>query len=282
MIKGIWAPCVALLLSLVLSAKENAPAPASIQPEPLKESWAVGWWMPRHEQILERVAKGNVDLLMIGDSITHCWEKRGKQVNGQMVWKEYYARRNAFNLGFCGDRTENVLWRLQNGEVDGISPKLAVLLIGTNNAGHRQEDPNETALGIQAIISELRTRLPTTKILLLAIFPRGADGNDALRKLNTRTNTIIAGFADDKTVFFLDISGRFLGENGQLLKGSMPDRLHPNEVGYRTWAEAMEPTIRTLMGEQSETPPPPPRLPPLPLPLDPAAFGTDGKIGTPR
>jgi beta-glucosidase len=188
---------------------------------------------------------------MIGDSITHWWEKFGKnRPGGQKVWNEYYAKRNAVNLGFAGDRTENVIWRLQNGEVKGISPKLAVLLIGTNNADHRKEDPKDTALGIQTIISELRTRLPKTKILLLAIFPRGIDENDALRKLNEQTNTIIAKFADDKKVFFLNINSKFLGENGQLSKKIIPDLLHPNENGYRIWAEAMEPTIEKLMGEK--------------------------------
>jgi len=250
MIKSQFTLCAALFLSCSLLAKDNVPPPESIRPEPLKEEWAVGWWMPRHEQILKRMAKGNVDLLMIGDSITHWWEKFGKKrPAGPLVWAEYYAKRNAVNLGFAGDRTENVLWRLQNGEVQGISPRLAVLLIGTNNAEHRQEDPQATALGIQTIISELRTRLPATKVLLLAIFPRGAAENDALRQLNTRTNTIIAKFADDKTVFFLDINRKFMGENGQLPRNIMPDFLHPNENGYRLWAEAMEPTIRKLMGE---------------------------------
>mgnify|MGYP002640175882 CR=1 FL=1 len=240
----------ALLLSHTLFAKENVAPPVSVQPETLKESWAVGWWMPRHEEVVKRVAKGNVDLLMIGDSITHWWQKFGKQRRGaQMVWDEYYGGRNAVNLGFAGDRTENVLWRLQNGEVAGISPKLAVLMIGTNNAGHRKEDPQLTALGIQAILSELRTRLPTTKILLLAIFPRGANEDDEFRKLNTRTNALIGKFADDKTVFFLDVNSRFLVENGNLNKRIMPDLLHPNEQGYRIWAEAMEPTIKKLMGE---------------------------------
>jgi len=119
-----------------------------------------------------------------------------------------------------------------NGEVKGIAPKLAVLLIGTNNAGARQEDPKDTALGIKTIISELRTRLPKTRVLLLAIFPRGVDKDDELRKLNMATNKIIAKYADDKNVFFLDINSKFMGPDGQLLKGIMPDKLHPNAKGY--------------------------------------------------
>ncbi len=217
----------------------------AVQPETLKEPWAVQWWMPRHLEKCKRIAEGNVDLLMIGDSITHGWENGGKK-----VWETFYADRNAVDLGFSGDRTENVLWRLQNGEAKGINPKLAVLMIGTNNAGHREENPEYTAAGIKAIIKELQKRLPETKILLLAIFPRGADDNDKYRKLNMQTNKLIAGFADDKKVFFLDINDKFLAENRVLPKEIMPDLLHPNEKGYHIWAMAMEPHIKKLMGEE--------------------------------
>ena len=127
--------------------------------------------MPRHEaKLAERKAMGKVDLLMIGDSITHGWEDTGKQ-----TWDKYYANRNALNLGFSGDRTEHVIWRFQNGAIDDIDPKLAVIMIGTNNTGHRQENAEHTAVGIKRIIYELQIRLPETKILLLGIFPRGAD-----------------------------------------------------------------------------------------------------------
>ena len=191
-----------------------------------------------------KATQGKVDLLMIGDSITHGWEGRGKK-----VWDEFYADRNAFNIGYSGDRTEQVIWRLQNGEVEGISPKLAVIMIGTNNTGHRQDPPKETAAGIKLIIEELKERTPKTKILLLAIFPRGATTDDKLRKINAGTNEIIEGYADDKTVFFLDINKTFLEEDGTLPKSVMPDLLHPHEAGYRMWAEAMEPMIAKLLGE---------------------------------
>ena len=102
------------------------------------------------------------------------------------MWTKYYADRNALNLGFSGDRTENVLWRLQNGEIDGIAPKLAVIMIGTNNTGHRSDPPEQIAAGVQAILSELQQRLPDTKVLLLAIFPRGADKDDPMRRTMMR------------------------------------------------------------------------------------------------
>lgn len=126
------------------------------------------WWMPRHRAILDRLAQGNVDLLMIGDSITHGWEQRGKE-----IWDEYYAPRKAVNLGFSGDRTENVLWRLENGELENIQPKLAVLMIGTNNSGGETYSAEQIADGIKAIVCTLRTKLPNTKVLILGIFPRG-------------------------------------------------------------------------------------------------------------
>ena len=207
--------------------------------------WAVKWWMPRHKQKLADLKKqGRVDLLMIGDSITHGWEGRGKK-----TWNEYYAKRHAFNIGFSGDRTEHVIWRLQDGAVEGIAPKLAVVMIGTNNTGHRQDPPKETAAGIKMILGELKKRLPETKVLLLAIFPRSAKKDDRLRKTNDGINKIIAGYADDKRVFYLDINASFLEDDGTLTKAVMPDLLHPHEAGYATWAKAMEPTVAKLMGE---------------------------------
>lgn len=214
----------------------------------------VEWWMPRHEQVLERIRQGNVDLIMLGDSITHGWEKNGKD-----LWDQYYASRNAVNMGFGGDRTQHVLWRLQNGEVDDIKPKLAVLMIGTNNSN---DDPaEEIADGIKAVCAEIRARLPETKILVLAIFPRGM-GNRDQRKLiengatyndqwarNDKASELASEIADNKAIYFRDINQRFLDEDGVLTREIMPDLLHLSEGGYRIWAEAIEPTVRELMGE---------------------------------
>ena len=204
------------------------------------------WWTTRHTQKLAALKKQEkVDLLMIGDSITHGWEGRGRK-----VWDKFYAKRNAFNIGYSGDRTEHVIWRLQNGEVERISPKLAVIMIGTNNTGHRQDKPKNTAAGIKAIIGEVHKRLPKTQVLLLAVFPRGAKPDDKLRKINDGINELIAEYADGKNVHFLDINDKFLDKDGNLPKSVMPDLLHPHEAGYGIWAEAMEPTIAKLMGEK--------------------------------
>ena len=217
----------------------------AVMPEIQTAAWAVQWWMPRHEaKLAERKAMQKVDLLMIGDSITHGWENAGKP-----VWDRYYAGRNSLNLGFSGDRTEHVIWRFQNGAIDDIDPKLAVIMIGTNNTGHRRENPEHTAMGIKRVINELQMRLPKTKILLLGIFPRGKSDSDPMRKINDATNEIIKSFADNERVWYLDINDRFLDDQNQLSEAIMPDLLHPNRQGYEIWAKAAEPMIAELLGD---------------------------------
>ncbi len=189
-----------------------------------------------------RVQKGNVDLIYVGDSITHCWE------NVPDLWNKYYGKRNAVNLGISGDQTSHVLWRLDHGNIDGISPKLAIVMIGTNNTGNGQS-ATLVAEGVKAVVEKLRAKLPQTKVLLLAIFPRGRTNEDGLRMSNAATNKIIAKLADNQTVFFLDIGPKFLDANGSP-EDAMPDFLHPNHKGYVIWAEAIEPTVAKLMGEK--------------------------------
>jgi len=202
-----------------------------------------GNWMKRHDSFNERVKQGNADLLFIGDSITQGWEGAGKN-----VWAEHYAKRNAVNLGIGGDRTQHVLWRLDHGNIDGIHPKLAVLMIGTNNSGSNTSE--QIAAGVNAIVEKLRKKLPSTKVLVLAIFPRGPDKDDSKRKINEGANEIIKGLADNKTVYYLDIGPKFLAADGTLSKEVMPDLLHLNEASYRTWAESIEPKVKELMGEK--------------------------------
>ena len=201
-----------------------------------------GGWMKRHESFNERVKTGNVDLLLIGDSITQGWEGSGKA-----AWQKHYTPRNAVNLGIGGVRTQHVLWRLDNGNVEGISPKAAVLMIGTNNSGTNSSV--QIAEGVEAIVKKLRTKLPKTKILVLAIFPRGADVNHPQRKVNVGANLSIRKLADGEMVHYLDIGDKFLNADGTLSKEVMPDLLHLNEKSYTTWAEAIEPKVKELMGE---------------------------------
>lgn len=258
---SLFSFLVLLALSIGLSACQSIPttdpydlAGKSHEAVTPADRAHVEWWMPRHEQVLERIRQGNVGLIMLGDSITHGWERSGAD-----LWNQYYAPRNAVNMGFGGDRTQHVLWRLQNGEVDGIDPKLAVLMIGTNNSN--DDTAEEIADGIKAVCAELRARLPTTRILVLAIFPRGL-GNREQRELvehgatyneqwgrNEKASKLVSKIADNSAIYFLDINDRFLDENGVLTREIMPDLLHLSEDGYRIWAEAIEPTVRELMGE---------------------------------
>ncbi|MCE9543983.1 MAG: GDSL family lipase [Planctomycetia bacterium] len=205
------------------------------------------WWQQRNAQINSRVkeAAGHVDLIFVGDSITQGWEG-----GGQKVWDKFYGKRHAANLGIGGDQTQHVLWRLDNGAIEGIKPKLAVVMIGTNNSGSNTSE--EIAAGVTAIVQKLRDKLPETKILLLAIFPRGTDEKDGLRKKNEGANAIIAKLGDDKNVFFMDIGPKFLAADGKTLPNDvMPDHLHPQDKGYQIWAEAIEPKVKELMGEST-------------------------------
>lgn len=233
-------------IQLDKSAEAEDPCPdyrtLATTPDIRHEHWARGWWDERFERNKKRLAEGNVDLLMIGDSITEGWENAGKK-----VWDEYYRDRNAVNLGYGGDRTENLLWRLQNGELEGIKPKAAVVMIGTNNTGHRLEDPELTSAGIRAVLDEMRQRQPQMKILLLSIFPRDPEPGTPMRKVNLGINDIIEEYADGEHIFYQEIYSEFLEEDGRLTKEIMPDYLHLNEKGYRIWAETMEPSLSRLM-----------------------------------
>jgi lysophospholipase L1-like esterase len=208
----------------------------------------------RHESFNVISKKGEAQLVFLGDSITHNWEKGGKD-----VWEKYWAPLNAANFGIGGDRTEHVLWRLDHGNFDGLKPKEIVLMIGTNNTGHQGRPQKEldgavyqctaqqTAEGVKAIIHKLEEKCPGAKILLLAIFPRGETPADKFRVQNEETNAIIKNFADNKTVFYLDINAKFLQPDGTLSREIMPDLLHPNAKGYEIWAEAIAPTVKELM-----------------------------------
>lgn len=197
----------------------------------------------RHRLINSRAAAGQVDLLFIGDSITQGWEGAGKE-----AWEKYFGHRKPMNAGIGGDRTQHVLWRLDNGNIQGITPKAVVLMIGTNNSGSNTSE--EIAAGITAIVAKLRKELPETKILLLAIFPRGADKTDARRKVNEGANAIIAKLADDKSVFFMDLAPKFLAADGTLSKEIMPDLLHLSPQGYEIWASSIDGKLAELLGEK--------------------------------
>ena len=240
---------VASLVALVASLVTAAAAPNyAVQPvlHPGTEK--------RHESFNVISKQGEAQLVFLGDSITHGWEGKGKA-----IWTKEWAPLKAANFGIGGDRTEHVLWRLEHGNFDGLKPKAIVLMIGTNNTGHQgrpQKELNgavyecaaeQTAEGIKSILAKLRQKCPDAKILVLGIFPRGADRNDKFRQQNEATNAIVKGFADGQKIFFLDIGAKFLEPDGTLSKTIMPDLLHPNEKGYQIWSDAIKADVLALL-----------------------------------
>ena len=199
------------------------------------------WWKKRHASMNQKAKKPH-DLLFIGDSITQGWEGSGKG-----TWDKFYGNRKTLNLGISGDRTEHVIWRLNNGNLKNQKKaKVAVIMIGTNNTGHKLQDPTEVKDGIGRIISTVRARCPQAKILLLSIFPRGVNPDDPKRKNNVEINELVSKFHNGERIHYLDISDKFLTKEGVLTKEIMPDALHPKQKGYEIWAEAIEPKLKEL------------------------------------
>jgi lysophospholipase L1-like esterase len=205
-------------------------------------------WILRDEAMNQRALLGHVDLIFVGDSIVEHFTRQGKA-----VWDHYYAPRHALNLGISGDQTQHVLWRLEHGNLEGITPKLAIVMIGQNNGGHNTGE--EIAAGVTAIVQTLRAKLPGTKVLLLAIFPR-RERPTPERAVFATANQIIARLADGQMIFYLDVNGLFLRPDGSIPASLMADFEHPTPLGHRVWAEAIEPEVAALMGDAP--------VPPLP------------------
>ena len=226
-----------IILSLPVSSEEKSKLHSALNPVPRQ-----GGWMKRHNSFNDRVVKGNVDLVFIGDSITQGWEGRGRK-----IWAKHYGKRNAVNLGIGGDRTQHVIWRLDNGNLKNITPKAAVIMIGTNNSGNNTS--KEIADGVTAIVKQIRTKSPKTKILLLGVFPRGSNPADKRRQVNEGANKIFSKLDNGKHVHYLNIGPKFLQKDGTLTKEIMPDLLHLSEKGYTIWAESIEAKLAELLDE---------------------------------
>lgn len=206
------------------------------------------WWMERHEEMNKIARRGNIDLIYVGDSIVEHFENQGRK-----AWKHYYAPRKALNLGIGGDRTEHVLWRLEHGNIEGINPRLAIVMIGQNNGGHNTG--REIGEGVTLIIHKLREKLPATKILLLGIFQRREKPTPE-RAVLAEANEIASKLADEKTVFYMDINSVFVRPDGTISKTLMPDFEHPSPLGHQLWAEAIEAKVAELMGDKPVVPMP--------------------------
>jgi lysophospholipase L1-like esterase len=261
---AVYAVSLVLLLvcrtSSVAQTTSNSTNPAVTPKDRLSEEW----WAEKHAAVLEQI-KSNPDigLILVGDSITQNYEKsKLPDENFQPTWQEFYAPRKALNLGFSGDATENLLWRLDHGEVDGIHPAAAVLLIGTNNTGHLEESAVQTEAGIDAVIQKLQAKLPDTHVLLLALLPRG--GPERAVADNKTINSYLAAKYGPETgtakakITYLDIGSIFY-KNGKLDESLFYDPrlpqhgkpLHPDTVGQHRMAEAIEPTLVHLLDDSA-------------------------------
>jgi lysophospholipase L1-like esterase len=205
-------------------------------------------WIQRHESMNQLARKGNVDLIYVGDSIVEHFDNQGKE-----VWAHYYSPRHALNLGIGGDRTEHVLWRLDHGNIDGISPRLAIVMIGQNNGGHNTGE--EIGEAVTAIVLKLRVKLPNTKILLLGIFQRREKPTPE-REVLARANEIAEKLADRKSIFYMDINHIYVQPDGSIPRSLMYDFEHPTPLGHRVWAEAIESKVAELMGDKPMPPMP--------------------------
>ena len=225
------------ILALALLLVQARELPWEPAPRAKEYPWmSTAHWKERHAGHVTRAKKGECDLLFVGDSITEGW-------GNNAAWKKHFAPRKAVNIGIGGDTTQNVLWRLANGAVDGLSPKAVVLLIGTNNFGLHGDSPDDVAKGVAAVVASLRERLPSARILLLAVFPRDEKPGTGMRKKILELNPKLAALADGTAVSYLDLGPKFLAADGTLPKDVMPDFLHLSEKGYAIWAEALEPVL---------------------------------------
>jgi lysophospholipase L1-like esterase len=245
-------PTAALLAAaLALTAVgQDKPAEDAAVPLQRKDDRSV----KLHEGFVERAKKGNVDVLFIGDSITRGWDGAGKA-----VWAEKFKAWNAANFGIGGDRTQHVLWRVTAGkELDGIDPKVIVMMIGTNNFA--ANTPEQIADGVKAILAEFKKQKPKAKVLLLGVFPRSAKPGKPLAEAGVKVvakedlhpktaavNALLAKLADGSAVTYLDIGEKFLDETGGLPVGTMPDYLHLSEKGYAIWADAIAKPVAALL-----------------------------------
>ena len=236
----------------VASAQESKKENSATKPAPRDKGWE-----KRHEAFVGIAKRGNVDLLFLGDSITDAWGGEGHGMGGgHKIFTSKFVPMKAANFGIGGDRTQHVIWRLQNGELDGIKPKVVQLMIGTNNSNGSDNTAEEIADGVKGIIDEIKKKSPSTKVLLLAVFPRNTGKDDAAKKIQKdkidKVNSIISKLDDGgKSVKFLDIGSKFKDASGALPKELMPDQLHLSEKGYEIWANAVESVITSMLkGDQ--------------------------------
>jgi lysophospholipase L1-like esterase len=221
--------------------------------------------MIAHNELLEKRKKGRIDVYFEGDSITRRWGTSDEQYRSFLEnWRQNFFGWNAANFGWGGDTTQNILWRLHNGELDNVNPKVIVLLAGTNNIGNkspeRDDDPrvDQVTRGIKAILDICRSKAPGATIILIGILPR--NDNMAVMPIINRINERIARFADGKRIRYLNINDKLADKDGKLFEGmTVRDGLHLDVKAYQVWADALKPLFNELLGppaKEDHAPPP--------------------------
>jgi lysophospholipase L1-like esterase len=255
----IWAGSVVPLVDKVLSALPGESIPSLwpsnpqnysfVRPTPARpetrfpdQSWWKSRCLEKRNEIVDN-GENEYDIVMVGDSITHRWEREGGE--GRALFAELKKTYRILNLGYGGDRTQHVIWRMENGELEGYRAKLFTLMIGTNNP---ERNPADVAAGVKRILEIIRAKHPESKVVLMPIFPRGAKPDDKNRVRNEKTNAIIKDYADGKDVIWLDFNAKFLEPDGTMTRRVMNDLLHPNETGYQIWLDAIGPVFKRILG----------------------------------
>jgi len=235
-------------IQAVQPTRAVTPVNTAVMPASRLENDSYDWWA-RHADVLRLKDKIDPEIVLIGDSITHFWggEPKASHVNGPMAWKSVFSSYRVLNLGFGWDRTQNVLWRLNHGELDGLHPRVIVIHIGTNNTSEtpnaRKNTAPEIAEGIAAICASVRAKAPGARIILMQVFPRQEKPDHPRRVLIAETNRLLVEFARTNQVELVDIGPQMLKADGILSKELMPDFCHPSEKGYQIWGEALAPLI---------------------------------------
>ena len=253
----ISAPRSRALIGFVTFAAANFAVAAADQPVPRADANS----QQAHAELVAKAQRGGIDLYFVGDSITRRWGTSDAAYADRLAnWHANLFGWNAGNFGWGADRIEHILWRLENGELDGVNPKVIVILAGTNNVGTQPADDATIAditAGMKALIALCRKKAPAAKIILTAIFPR--NDNPAVIPTIRRLNENFARFADGKVVRFLDVNDRLADKDGLLFPGMMGDKLHPTVKGYQVWADGLKPMLTELLGPPAKTdhaPPP--------------------------
>lgn len=214
-----------------------------------------------HEQLVAKARRGGIDLYFLGDSITRRWGTSDAAYRDLLEnWNANFHGWNAGNFGWGGDRVEHIRWRIENGELDGVHPKVIVILAGTNNVGREPGDAAtiaEVADGLKRLVDACRNQAPRAKIVVTAIFPR--NDHPAVMPTIERINEKLAQLEDGATVFFLNVNRRLADSSGRLFPGMMVDQLHPSVRGYQVWADGLKPLLTRFLGPPAATdhaPPP--------------------------